>query len=113
MFHFIDLFNFRHISSLYGIPTIFSGEIEGFPCDFKEKNTPYQDLASLENTETIVCMLLIGDPKLVPLGFHPYQDIQKSIDFAAKKNIHIITFNSSSIPSTLGCASYFFSSDSI
>ena len=109
VFYSIYLFNSRHISSLYGIPIILSGEIEGFPCDFKEKTTPYQDLVSLENTETIVRAFVIDDDQLLPLGFHPYQNIQKSIDFAAKKNIHVITFNSPTIPSTLGCASYLFS----
>ncbi|KNB42692.1 pseudouridine-metabolizing bifunctional protein [Blastocystis sp. subtype 4] len=103
VFYSIYLFNSRHISSLYGIPIILSGEIEGFPCDFKEKTTPYQDLVSLENTETI----------LLPLGFHPYQNIQKSIDFAAKKNIHVITFNSPTIPSTLGCASSVVSPENV
>ena len=61
VFYSIYLFNSRHISSLYGIPIILSGEIEGFPCDFKEKTTPYQDLVSLENTETIVRAFVIDD----------------------------------------------------
>ena len=43
-----------HIGSLYGIQTILSGEIEGIPIDFKERNTPSQDLTSLMNEHVVV-----------------------------------------------------------
>ena len=43
-----------HIGSLYGIHTILSGEVEGIAVDFKERNSPSQDIMSLSRERIVV-----------------------------------------------------------
>ena len=43
-----------HIGSLYGIHTILSGEVEGIAVEFKERNSPSQDITSLSKERIAV-----------------------------------------------------------
>ena len=40
---------------------------------------------------------------MVSLGFHPNQQIQKSLDFFQSRNLSVFTLNSEFLPSSIGC----------
>ena len=40
------------------------------------------------------------------MGFHPYQDIQKSLNYMKENHINVFTLDSTVIPSTIGSASF-------
>ncbi|KAK8810023.1 hypothetical protein WA538_003575 [Blastocystis sp. DL] len=84
-----------HISNLYGVPTILSSEIEGVPIDYRQRTPVGHDLTSLTSSNSI----------LVSMGFHPYQDIQKSLNYLKENHVNVFTLDSTVIPSTVGSAS--------
>lgn len=44
---------------------------------------------------------------MIANGFHPYQDLQKSVDYFESKHIEVYTLNMNTIPSCMGCKSYY------
>ena len=40
------------------------------------------------------------------MGFHPYQDIQKSLNYLKENHVNVFTLDSTVIPSTVGSASF-------
>lgn len=38
-------------------------------------------------------------------GFHPYQDINRSLAYLRSNNVSVFTYQSDMIPTTLGCQS--------